>query len=166
MIGAAIGAQVLAVDLHESALSLARDFDASQTLQAGDDDVGSAVREITSGGAHVSIEALGRNETFLNSLRSLRKLGRHVQIGMPTGSHVAPTLPLLDLVYARQLSLHGTRGIGPNRFAALFDMISAGRLDPARLVSQTIPLTEVGAALRFMDCFQNTGVTVVDQRDC
>ena len=166
MIGAAVGARGLAVDVIPEALELAKSFGASDTLLVGRDPVGDAVREMTGGGVHVSIEALGRNATFHNSLASLRKLGRHVQIGMPTGEHATPTLPLLALVYSRQLTLHGTRGIAPNRFAALFEMITAGRLDPARLVTQTIPLSEVETALRAMDRFQGAGVTVVDRLDC
>ncbi|MEL7255496.1 MAG: zinc-dependent alcohol dehydrogenase family protein [Pseudomonadota bacterium] len=165
MIGAAVGARVLAVDVNDEALALAREFGASDTMLA-EGDVGEAVREMTGGGAHVSIEALGLNVTFQNSLKSLRKLGRHVQIGMPTGDHANPVLPLLGLVYARQLTLHGTRGIAPARFAALFEMIAAGRLNPARLVTQTIPLSGVEAALRGMDRFQGAGVTVVDRLNC
>ena len=165
MIGAAAGARVLAVDVNPEALELARSFGASDTLLA-EGDVGEAVRDMTGGGAHVSIEALGLNVTFQNSLKSLRKLGRHVQIGMPTGEHTTPSLPLLDLVYARQLTLHGTRGISPNRFAALFEMIASERLNPAQLVTQTIPLSGVETALRGMDCFQGAGVTVVDRLNC
>ena len=166
MIGAALGARVLAVDISTEALDMARALGADATLDASTGDVGEAVREITGGGAHVSVEALGMTATFENSLRSLRKLGRHVQIGMPTGAHTTPPLPLLDLDYARQQSLHGTRGIAPHRFAALFDMIAAGRLDPGRLVTKTIPLSETETALRAMDRFQGHGVIVIDRLDC
>lgn len=166
MIGAAVGARVLAVDVNAEALELARSFGASDTLLVGREDVGEAVREMTGGGVHVSVEALGRTVTFQNSLKSLRKLGRHVQIGMPTGDHATPTLPLLALVYARQLTLHGTRGIGPSRFAALFEMIASERLNPGQLVTETIPLSGVETALRRMDRFQSAGVTVVDRLNC
>lgn len=166
MIGAALGAPVVAVDINPDALEMARSFGATATVNASDGDTGAAVREITQGGAHVSIEGLGITPTFETSLRSLRKMGRHVQIGMPVGAHATPTLPLLELVYARQLTLHGTRGIGATRFAALFEMIAAGRLDPARLVTRTIPLSGAAAALREMDSFQTSGVTVIDRLDC
>ena len=126
-------------------------------------DVGAAVRAATGGGAHVSVEALGLTATFENSLRGLRKLGRHVQIGMPLGPHATPPLPLLELVYARQISLIGTRGIGAARFSALFDMVAAGRLDPGALVTARIALGEAGTALRAMDSFEGSGVTVIDR---
>ncbi len=164
MIGAALGARVLAVDVAPAALSMAGELGANATLDARTvADVGAAVREMTGGGAQISVDALGVTETFENSLRSLAPLGRHVQIGMPVGRHAAPPLPLLELVYARQLTLHGTRGIGAHRFAALFDMIAAGRMDPGRLVTRRIPLSGVEDALRAMDGHAGAGVTVIDK---
>jgi alcohol dehydrogenase len=163
MIGAALGARVLAIDIAPEALAIARDLGATATLDAGGtDDVGAAVRDLTGGGAHVSLDALGITATFHNSLKSLRKMGRHVQIGMPLGVHATPDLPLLDLVYARQITLHGTRGMGAHRFAALFGMIAAGRLDPAHLVTRRIGLSDLHAALAEMDSYGGAGVTVVD----
>lgn len=163
MIGAALGARVLAVDVNPEALKIARSLGANDSLDAsGTQDVGAAVREITNGGAHVSLDALGVTQTFHNSLKSLRKMGRHVQIGMPVGRHATVDLPLLELVYSRQITLHGTRGIGAVRFAALFDMISAGRLEPERLVTKRIGLSGLNAALQAMDGYTGAGVTVVD----
>ncbi len=164
MIGAALGAPVLAVDVNDAALDLARELGASDTLNVrGVNDPGEAVRERTGGGAQVSIDALGITETFHNSLRGLRKLGRHVQIGMPLEEHAAPPIPLLELVYARQISVMGTRGIPASRFPALFDMIAAGRLDPARLVTGRIALEQAGTALAAMDRYSTVGVTVIDR---
>ena len=163
MIGAAMGAQVLAVDVNEGALAMARTLGATATLNAaGADDIGDAVRQMTHGGAHVSIDALGITQTFHNSLRSLRKLGRHVQIGMPVGQHTEPTIPLLEIVYARQISLMGTRGIAAARFPALLAMVEAGRLDISRLITRRIPLEQAGEALSAMDGYTGTGVTVID----
>jgi alcohol dehydrogenase len=164
LIGKAIGASVLAIDVNEGALKLAHALGATKTLNVtGIDDVGSAVREATQGGAHVSLDALGITATFHNSIRGLRKLGRHVQIGMPLGRHAEPTIPLLELVYSRQISVMGTRGIAASRFPALFAMIEAGHFDPARLVTQTISLDEAGAALEAMNGYTGAGITVIDR---
>jgi alcohol dehydrogenase len=164
MIGAAMGASVLAIDVNEGALALARELGATRTLNVtGIADVGEAVRAATDGGAHVSLDALGITETFQNSLRGLRKLGRHVQIGMPLGRHANPPVPLLELVYSRQISIMGTRGIAASRFPALFAMIAAGRIDPGRLVTHRIALAEAGAALAAMNGYTGTGITVIDR---
>ena len=164
MIGAALGAPVLAVDVNETALTLAAELGATKTLNAGDvTDVGDAIREMTGGGAAVSLDALGITETFHNSIYGLARLGRHVQIGMPLGRHAEPSLPLLELVYARQIAIMGTRGIAAGRFPALFAMIASGRLQPARLVTKTIALEEAGSALAAMDSYAGAGITVIDR---
>ncbi|MDX1402771.1 MAG: zinc-dependent alcohol dehydrogenase family protein, partial [Kiloniellales bacterium] len=154
MIASALGASVIAIDIKDDALEIAARLGATKTLNAtGLNDVGSAVRDLTKGGAQVSVDALGVTETLLNSLASLDKLGRHVQIGMPTGSHAEPKIPILDLVYARQLTIHGTRGLAASRFPKLFQMIESGRLDPSRLVTKTIALEAAGNAMAEMDKF-------------
>ncbi len=164
MIGTALGAPVLAVDVNEKALALAAELGASKTLNVtGLSDAGEAVRAATGGGAQVSLDALGITDTFHNSIGGLARLGRHVQIGMPLGRHAEPSLPLLELVYARQIAIMGTRGIASGRFPALFAMIASGRLDPARLVTKTIPLEEAGAALAAMDGYAGSGITVIDR---
>jgi alcohol dehydrogenase len=150
--------------VNEDALTLAKQLGATATLNAAKSpDVAMDVRAATDGGAHVSIDALGITTTFHNSIRGLRKLGRHVQIGMPLEQHAAPVIPLLETVYSRQISIMGTRGIPASRFPAIFGMIKAGRLDPARLVTKRIMLEDAGAALASLDSFQGVGVTVIDR---
>ncbi len=164
MIGAAMGAQVLAVDVNDAALAMARALGASATLNAtGTSDVGETSRAMMEGGAHVSLDALGITQTFHNSIRSLRKLGRHVQIGMPVGEHAEPTIPLLETVYSRQISIMGTRGIAASRFPALLAMVEAGRIDPARLITKRIAVDEAGAAIAAMDGYTGAGITVIDR---
>ena len=164
MIAAALGARVVAVAVSGDALEVASQLGADVALDAtGVGDVGEAVRTLTGGGAHVSIDALGVGATFENSLRSLRKLGRHVQVGMPVGEHATVELPLLELVYARQLTLHGMRGLDAAGFGPLLDLVDAGRLDPGALVTRRIPLSMVGSALADMDGAPPPGITVVDR---
>jgi len=164
MIGAALGAQVLAIDVNDEALAMAQRLGANAVLNPGQiGDTADAVRDMTGGGAHVSIDALGITATFHNSIRGLRKLGRHVQIGQPLERHATPEIPLLETVYARQISILGTRGIAASRFSALLGMIAAGRLDPARLITRRIGLEDASAALAAMDGYTGTGVTVIDR---
>lgn len=164
MIAQAMGAQVVAIDINDEALAKAKELGANVTLNpSAVGDTALAVREITGGGAHVAIDGLGITATIHNSVRSLRKLGRHVQIGQPLGKHASPPMPLLETVYARQISILGTRGIAASRFSALLGMIAAGRLDPARMITRRIGLSEAGAALMAMDGYTGVGVTVIDR---
>ncbi|MEM9521511.1 MAG: zinc-dependent alcohol dehydrogenase family protein [Actinomycetota bacterium] len=163
MLADALGARTIAVDVSADALDAARRLGAAGVVDAGSvDNVGAAVRELTDGGAHVSVDALGITTTFDNSLRSLRRLGRHVQVGMPVGDHATVSLPLLELIYARQLSLHGMRGLDAGGFSSLLGLVAAGRFDPARLVGRTIGLSGAEAALREMDGTPPPGITVID----
>ncbi len=163
-IGAALGARVLAVDVNAGALDLARTLGATEVLQvAPGRAVGEDVRRLTGGGAHVSIDALGITVTFRNSVHGLRPLGRHVQIGLPLGADAEPAVPLQELVYARQISIMGTRGIAASRLPALFAMIEAGRVRPDALVTRTVGLEQAGAALAAMDHYQGSGITVIDR---
>lgn len=164
MIGVAMGARVVAVDVNDAALAMAKTLGATTMLNiTGTSKVGEAIRDMTDGGTHVSLDALGITQTFHNSIRSLRKLGRHVQIGMPVGKHTEPTIPLLETVYSRQISIMGTRGIAASRFPALLAMVDAGRIDPARLITKRINLNEAGAAIAAMDGYSGVGITVIDR---
>lgn len=164
MLGKAFGAKVLAIDVNERALAMSEDFGADVVLNVhGVDRVGDAVREATGGGAHVSLDALGVAQTFENSIRGLRKLGRHVQIGMPVGRHANVTLPLLDLVYARQIAILGTRGMAAKRFPDLLRLVDSGEIAPDRLITRRVGLEDVGAELAAMNGFTGAGVAVVDR---
>lgn len=162
MLAEALGARSVAVDVSPAALDAARDAGADVVIDANEGDVGAAVRDATDGGAHVAVDALGIAATFENSLRSLRKLGRHVQVGMPVGEHEVVPLPLLELVYARQLSLHGMRGLDAAGFGDLLRLVSDGRFEPGRLVTATVGLGEIESVLHAMDGTQPPGITVAE----
>ena len=163
MIAQAVGAKVVGVDIADDKLALARSVGAAAVVNAAEvQDVVAAVVEITGGGAHVSIDALGSPQTCFNSVASLRRRGRHVQVGLMTGDHRNAAVPM-NLVIARELELLGSHGMQAYRYPALLAMIGAGRLRPDLLVGKRISLEESLTALVEMDSFRETGVTVIDR---
>ena len=163
MIAQAVGANVVAVDITEEKLALARSLGAVAAVNAAQvEDVVAAAVEITGGGAHVSIDALGSAETCFNSVACLRRRGRHVQVGLMTGDHRNSAVPM-NLVIARELAILGSHGMQAHRYPELLAMIQAGRLRPDRLVGKRISLEESLGALVRMDSFSGTGVTVIDR---
>lgn len=162
MIAAAFGARVVAVDLDEDKLALARSVGAEATLNAsGHPDVGAGVAALSEGGAHMSIDAFGSATTCLNSVASLRKRGRHVQVGLVPRSENQPRIPV-GRVVAEELEILGSHGMQAHRYEELFEFILEGRLDPSRLIQSTVDLTEGARLLTRMDRFEGVGVTVID----
>ena len=163
MIAAAAGAYVIAVDIDDSKLEFAKELGANATLNARTiDDIPTAIKDITRGGVHVSVDALGSEQTCFNSVASLRKRGKHIQIGLMTGDHAHAKVPM-DRVVAHELEILGSHGMQAFRYDAMLDMIMTGKLTPQKLIGDRVTLAEGATALMNMDNFVGTGVTVIDR---
>jgi threonine dehydrogenase-like Zn-dependent dehydrogenase len=155
MIGAALGARVVAVDVSAAALERAREVGAEAVVNTGvstgvstGTGAADAVAEITGGGAHVSVDALGSPAVAAESLRCLRRRGRHVQVGLLPGGPVP--LPM-DLVIARELEVYGSHGMAARDYPAMMRMVADGTLRPALLTGDVIGLEGIPGALAAMD---------------
>lgn len=160
MIGVAMGARVVAVDVAADSLQSASAMGAAHVIDASRADVVAELRELTSGGADVSIDALGITETCTNSVRSLRKRGRHVQVGWMLGDQSAPPIPM-DLVMGNELEIVGSHGMQAHRYGELLALIADGRLAPERLVNETIDLDASCDALAEFDARGHAGMTMI-----
>jgi D-arabinose 1-dehydrogenase-like Zn-dependent alcohol dehydrogenase len=160
MIAAARGARVIAVDVSPPALEMARALGAVETLDASDVETVAAVWEITGGGAHVSIDALGSVATCQSSIRCLRPRGRHIQVGLMLGDDELPPVPMADVI-ARELELVGSHGMPAHGFDAMLAEILDQTLQPQRLITRRIGLPEAPAALAEMGGHPGVGVTLV-----
>jgi alcohol dehydrogenase len=162
MIAAASGARVVAVDVVPGALELARKFGATECVDgARTQDTAEAVRDLTGGGAHLSLDALGSPATCAASVGSLRRRGRHVQVGLlPSPSGTTP-VPMARAI-ALELELLGSHGMAAHAYPPMLELVRAGVLRPDRLVTSTIPLAAVPAALTAMGTAPGAGVTVIE----
>ena len=159
LIGVALGARVVAVDLSPAALDRARALGAEHMVPAGVD-TAAAIRELTGGGATVSIDALGSPATAAASVRCLRRRGRHVQAGLLLDG---PTPLPMDVVVAYELAIHGTHGLAAAGYPPLLAMLADGSLRPELLVGRVIGLADAPAALAAMDHPPaGAGMTVID----
>jgi len=161
MIASALGANVIAVDISDANLLLAQALGAVASVNANSvANVAEAVRELTGGGVHVSVDAIGNAEVCCNSIDSLRKRGRHIQIGLLVDEGGEVKVPMAK-VLANELEIFGSHGMQAYRYTEMLEMISAGRLSPDKLITRTIKLEESIAALMSMNDFSTTGVTVI-----
>ncbi len=163
MIASALGADIIAIDINDEKLDFARSIGATAIVNAAKTkDIVTNILDITKGGAHVSIDALGSPVTCFNSIDSLRKRGRHVQIGLMTANHSHPSIPM-DKVIANELEIVGSHGMQAYKYPALLAMIKAGKLSPEKLIGKTISLEESIKELVNMSNFTSTGIMVIDK---
>ncbi|MEP6901744.1 MAG: zinc-dependent alcohol dehydrogenase family protein, partial [Actinomycetota bacterium] len=163
MIAAAFGANVVAVDIDDEKLAFAESIGAAAIVNSKTSaNTIEAVKEITKGGAHASIDALGSPETCFNSISSLRKRGRHMQVGIMEAEHHKTVIPM-DLVISRELEILGSHGMQAHKYAEMLEMIAAGKLAPQKLIGKTISLEESLTELMQMNSFRGIGITVIDK---
>jgi alcohol dehydrogenase len=162
MIAAALGAQCIAVDVSAAQLQRAKALGAVHCINARDTDVVEAIRELTQGGALVSIDALGSAATCFNSIACLGIQGRHVQVGLLAGADFQPALPM-ELVIAKELHIVGSHGLQAHAYAPMLQMITHGKLHPQQLIGRHIALADSIDALIQMDSQEQHGMTIIDR---
>ncbi|RJK95383.1 zinc-dependent alcohol dehydrogenase family protein [Vallicoccus soli] len=159
-VAVASGARVAAVDVAPAALDLARSLGAEVAVDASAGDPAEQVLALTGGGAHLSLDALGSPRTVAASLRSLRRRGRHVQVGLLAPGADWAGLPM-DRVVALELEVVGSHGMPAHAYPALLGLVAAGRLRPDLLVTRRVGLDDAPAELAAMSSGAPVGVTVV-----
>jgi S-(hydroxymethyl)glutathione dehydrogenase/alcohol dehydrogenase len=150
--GAAIAGagRIIAVDMNEAKLELARSFGATDLVDASDGDPVAQVMELTGGGVHHAFEAIGLKVTAEQSFLMLRSGGTATIIGMiPLGQSVE----LPGYMFLSEKKIQGSN-MGSNRFRTdmprYVDMYLNGKLKLDELVSARRPLEEVNEAFAAM----------------
>ena len=163
MIASALGAKVVGIDIDDKKLDLARSIGACATVNAAKtEQVVEQIMDITHGGVHISIDALGSQVTCFNSVANLKKRGKHIQVGLMVADDRHPSVPM-NKVIANELEILGSHGIQSYRYPAMLAMIQSGKLAPEKLIGKTINLEESLDELVNMDSFRGTGVTVINK---
>lgn len=161
MIAKAMGAKVIAVDISKKSLEQASRLGADHGIISSDrNEILEAIRDISDGGVHVSLDALGDPKTYYNSVASLRKRGRHIQVGLMVGDHRNAPMPI-DEVIAKELEIYGSHGMAAHSYQEMLSWIENGRLQPKKLIAATISLEEASTVLSSMDKPKESGIHVI-----
>lgn len=163
MIARALGAKVVAVDRNAAALDVAKGLGADHVVVSDGRDIPAAVHEITGGGSHVAVDAVGSEQTAADSILSLRRLGRHVQVGLlpPIDGH--PRIPMSRAI-AWELTLLGSHGMAAVDYPRMLALIENGTLQPQSLIERVIGLEDVATLLSVFDKTSPAGMTMIDPR--
>jgi len=160
-IAAAVGATVIGVDINPKNLELAKAMGAAYTINSTKTNPQEEVMAITKVGAHVGVDALGIPQTCVGSITSLRKLGRHLQVGVTTKAEQGVIPVPVDLIVFKELELYGTLGMPVTGYDALLSLVAQGKLTPGKMVTGEISLSEVPSIFEQMSNFTATGTYVV-----
>ena len=162
MIGKALGANVIAVDIRDEQLHLAKELGAVMTINADQvENIADLIIEQTQGGVHVSLDALGHSTTSFNSIANLRKRGKHIQVGLMLAEHAQSAIPMASVI-AKELEIIGSHGMQAHRYTEMMTMIAAGQLNPEQLVGDMISLEQSIDVLMNMANFKGVGATVIN----
>jgi alcohol dehydrogenase len=161
-LGRALGARVVAVDPTAGARDRAETLGATVTIDPDAVDPVEAIRERT-GGADVSVDALGIAATCQNSVRCLRERGTHAQIGLTTEAERGEISLPTDWMTRWEITFVGARGMSPTSYTELFELLAASAVDPGALVARELALSELSDRLTAMSNYETTGVEVVTE---
>src|ERR1700722_11151196 len=136
MIAKALGAHVVAVDRGAGALAAAAALGADHVLTAdGAQDIPSVVMEVTGGGSHVAVDAVGSEQACADAIGSLRRRGRHVEVGLLPPGDGPPRVPMARVI-GWELDLLGTHGMAAADYPGMLSLIERGDLRPQDLIER------------------------------
>jgi D-arabinose 1-dehydrogenase-like Zn-dependent alcohol dehydrogenase len=162
-IASAIGATVIAVDLDDRKLELAKKVGAAHVLNGRNTDAVKAILELTRGGAHVAVDALGIAATCRNAIMSLRKQGRSLQIGLTSQNEKGDVALPIDRMVTMELQLIASLGMPASRYPSMLAMVASRKLRPADMITETVPLDGASRVLQEMTTFQNVGMSIINE---
>lgn len=139
------GAKVIAIDIDDRKLELARKAGAREGIHSVRENVHARLEELTNGhGPDVVIEAIGRPETFRAAVEEVAFSGRVVYIGYAK-EHVSYETRLF---VQKELDILGSRNALPQDFDEVIRMLEDGRFPSAEAITATVPLDEAPGILR------------------
>ena len=147
------------VDVVEEKLEHTKQLGADAAVDASAVDAADAIRDITGGGANVSIEALGIAQMTNASVECLATLGRHVHVGMPSGDGMMTIN--MRAIYSKQLSFFGTRGMPSWTYPSLLGTIARKEVDLNPMVAREVALSEASHELRAMTGPTSPGTALI-----
>ncbi len=160
-IATALGARVVAVDIDDEKLARAREEGALAAVNAREGSPVAAVKEITGGGADVAVDALGAAATAVPAIRSLKKGGRHLQIGLTSREDQGTIALPVDAMTLREIGFITSLGCPVTSYPGLLALVATGHVNPQRLVSRTLPVADVNDVLEAMTAFGTVGLAVI-----
>eukprot|EP00455_Lapot_gusevi_P047142 TRINITY_DN6328_c0_g2_i4.p1 TRINITY_DN6328_c0_g2~~TRINITY_DN6328_c0_g2_i4.p1 ORF type:complete len:409 (-),score=63.67 TRINITY_DN6328_c0_g2_i4:46-1242(-) len=153
---------IIAIDISDDKLSTMPALGATHIINALQENVEARIREITGGrGVDVAIEALGKPQTFSQTVAAVRDGGRAVMVGIaPVGEMASVEI---TRIVRRQIRIIGSYGARARTdMPAILRLVSAGLIDVSRSITRRYSLDDADEAYRALDQGQITGRAIIE----
>lgn len=142
------GAKVIAVDIDNHKLRLAKRFGAYQVINAKEEDPVEKVKELTKGlGADCVLEFVGLSTSYVQAVRSVRRGGRVIIVGASTESLSIDSFRL----FKEEINITGSYVSLKSEIPTIIDLVSRGKLDVKEIITDTVALTEINRGIEIME---------------
>lgn len=161
MIAKAIGATTICVDINDTALTKATELGADYTFNSTQEDPIKKILELTKIGADVAVDALGSEVTANQSVLSLKRRGKHIQLGLLLTPNGRTPMPMARTI-AYELDLLGSHGMAAVDYPEMLKLVATGKLKPNKLITSNLSLEEGATALAQMGNHTPTGIAIIN----
>jgi S-(hydroxymethyl)glutathione dehydrogenase/alcohol dehydrogenase len=155
--------KILAIDLLENKLQMAKLFGATHVINASREDPLSKVMEVTNGiGVDYAFEVIGNAETTLTAYKLIRRGGYVVVVGLPN-LQATLTVPLYEIPLMEKSILGCYYGSGDSRvdLITLLDLYKTGRIRLEQLITRRYPLEEINTGFKDLETGKNVRGVVI-----
>ena len=161
LIAKKIGAKVICIDINEEALIKAKNLNADIVINSNIENVNEKILEVTNfKGVDISVDALGSIPTANQSILALKRLGKHIQLGLLPSPDGTTPIPMSRTI-AYELEILGSHGLSVTHYRQLLDFVAIHKVNLRALISDVISL-ELGLDLiRNWNSRSQSGVSVL-----
>jgi 6-hydroxycyclohex-1-ene-1-carbonyl-CoA dehydrogenase len=148
-VAAAAGGSVIAVDIVDKKLEMAKKLGAQQTINASgkeDKELLKEIRGLTGGGADIAIEAIGNPKTIELASSAVKAGGLHCQVGY---THHNVPINAGRLMF-REIEIKGSLGCRPVDYPKIIEMVRTGKIQLKPVVTHKFKLDEIEKAFELM----------------
>lgn len=140
------GAEVLITDIFPERLQLAKEMQATRTVNVGEEDLHQAVSEFTDGeGAHVIADAVCSPQSILDALDLIAPSGRFVVLGTGNTPSEIPQVAFTK----KGINVFGTR-VNNHRFPEIIELFTSGKIEPKKMHTHTFRFEQIADAFKLL----------------
>lgn len=148
-VASAAGASVIAVDIVDNKLDMAKKLGAQHTINSSDKEDKALLKEIrtlTGGGADIAIEAIGNPKTIELASAAVKAGGLHCQVG-----YTRHSVPMnAGRLMFREIEIKGSLGCRPVDYPKIIEMVKTGKIQLEPVVTHKFKLEDIDKAFDLM----------------